>query len=121
MRQAVFLRGIDAGGKNGDQFDKRGRSAIVDSGETVLLSDGSPVPPASTPIQSVVKYPPHSALRAVLNDRVQAYFQQTGLKRDGGRHMWIKTGLILAWLALSYTLLVFWAPTWWLAIPTSVS
>ncbi len=35
--------------------------------------------------------------------------------------MWIKSALIAVWLVLSYTSLVFWATTWWQAIPLAVS
>jgi linoleoyl-CoA desaturase len=70
---------------------------------------------------TAVKYPPHSPLRAALLDRVQAYFERTGRRRDGGFRMYIKSALIVAWLVLSYALLVFWASTWWQALPLAVS
>ena len=35
--------------------------------------------------------------------------------------MYLKTAVILAWLATSYALLVFAAPTWWLAAPLAIS
>jgi linoleoyl-CoA desaturase len=68
-----------------------------------------------------VKYPPHSPLRAALNERVQAYFQRTGKRQVGGVRIWVKSALILAWLAASYALLMFWASTWWQVVPLTIS
>jgi linoleoyl-CoA desaturase len=67
------------------------------------------------------QFPPHSALRADLNRRVDAYFEQTGLDRDGGSAAVLKTVTIFAWAAVSYALLVFWAESWWTALPLTVS
>ena len=79
------------------------------------------MPPIPNPGRTTVKYPPHSPLHAELNARVQAYFQRTGLSREGGPRLWAKTALILAWLVASYVLLIFWATTWWQALPLAVS
>ena len=68
-----------------------------------------------------VKYPPHSPLRAALNERVQAYFERSGKRQVGGPRMWIKSALILAWLVASYLLLMFWASTWWQVVPLAIS
>ena len=68
-----------------------------------------------------VKYPPHTPLRADLNTRVRDYFRRTGFRREGGHRMWVKSSLILAWLIVSYVLLVFWASAWWQAVPLAIS
>lgn len=77
--------------------------------------------PTSTTDQAAVKYPPHSPLRADLVARVNDYFESNGLRPDGGFRMWVKTALILSWFVASYVLLVFWATTWWQAIPLASS
>lgn len=66
-------------------------------------------------------FPSHSPLRAELNAEVDAYFERTGLDRDGGRPMWIKTLVILSWAITSYVLLLFVATSWWTAVPLAVS
>jgi linoleoyl-CoA desaturase len=35
--------------------------------------------------------------------------------------MYVKTVVVLSWLAASYALLVFFATTWWLALPLAIS
>jgi linoleoyl-CoA desaturase len=71
--------------------------------------------------QAAVKYPPHSSLRNELNARVQAYFDKRGRTSKGGLRIWGKSALIFLWLASSYLLLVFWAETWWQAVPLTIS
>lgn len=66
-------------------------------------------------------FPPHSPLRAELTAEVDAYFDRTGLDRAGGRPMWTKTLVILAWALASYVLLLFVATSWWTAAPLAVS
>lgn len=67
------------------------------------------------------QFPPHSALRTELNQRIDAYFEQSGLARDGGFASLSKTVSIFAWATVSYLLLVFWAQSWWTALPLTVS
>jgi linoleoyl-CoA desaturase len=67
------------------------------------------------------QFPPHSALRAELTERVDAYFEQTGLSRDGGSAALFKTIAVFAWATVSYLLLLFWAESWWTALPLTVS
>jgi linoleoyl-CoA desaturase len=67
------------------------------------------------------QFPPHSALRTELNRRVDAYFEQSGLDRDGGFAALFKTVTIFGWATVSYLLLVFWAESWWTALPLTVS
>lgn len=67
------------------------------------------------------QFPPHSALRTELNQRIDAYFEQTGLDRDGGVPALLKTVALFGWATVSYLLLVFWAESWWTALPLTVS
>lgn len=64
-----------------------------------------------------VKYPRHSPLRAELNKRVEAYFSENALKREGGPRMWLKTFLVLTWAVGTYLLLILWAESWLTALP----
>ena len=54
-------------------------------------------------------------------ERVDEYFNATGLKRRDCPRMYVKTAVILGWFAASYVLLVFAAPTWWIAVPLALS
>ena len=45
--------------------------------------------------------------RRVISRRVEEYFQEYNLKPTGNWSMYVKTGVILAWLAASYVALVF--------------
>ncbi|QJW95453.1 fatty acid desaturase family protein [Frigoriglobus tundricola] len=56
-----------------------------------------------------------------LRRRADAYFAETGRSERDCWRMYLKTAVILAWLATSYALLVFAAPTVWLAAPLSIS
>lgn len=56
-----------------------------------------------------------------LRRRTAAYFTQTGKRDRDCWQMYLKTAAILTWLATSYALLVFAAPSVWLAIPLAVS
>jgi linoleoyl-CoA desaturase len=73
-------------------------------------ASSSVVPPV---LGGKVKFAGDSGFHAELKRRVQAYFHQTGLSPHGGRAMYVKTAIILAWFAASYALLVFAATTWW--------
>ncbi len=56
-----------------------------------------------------------------LKRRTDAYFAESGRSERDCWRMYLKTAVILAWLATSYALLVFAAPTVWLAAPLSIS
>lgn len=58
----------------------------------------------------------HSELRR----RVGAYFAATGKPERGGWRMYLKTAVILGWMAAVYVLLVFFAESLWLALPLAV-
>lgn len=68
-----------------------------------------------------VRFPAHSPMRAELNRRVDEYFERTALDRKGGATQLTKTAIIVLWLVASWALLVFWASSWWAAIPLAIS
>jgi linoleoyl-CoA desaturase len=55
-----------------------------------------------------------------LRKQVDAYFADGRRQRDCWQ-MYLKTAVILSWLATSYAMLVFVVPTWWLAAPLAIS
>lgn len=66
------------------------------------------------------KFPKDVAgFHATLRQRVEGYFAPGRSDRDHWR-MYLKTAIILAWLAGSYALLVFVVNTLWLAIPLAI-
>ena len=68
------------------------------------------------------KFPKDEAgFSSELRRRTDAYFVETGKSERDCWQMYLKTAVILAWLATSYALLVFAAPTVWLAAPLSIS
>src|SRR2546423_294932 len=56
-----------------------------------------------------------------LRRRVDQYFQSARLRQRDCPQMYLKGAIILAWLALSYAVLVFLAETWWLALASAIS
>ncbi|RMG09312.1 MAG: acyl-CoA desaturase [Planctomycetota bacterium] len=67
------------------------------------------------------RFAARSPLRTALDRRVKAYFAESGLSPHGGRRFAVKAGLMLAWAATSYLLLLFWASSPASAIPLAVS
>jgi len=68
-----------------------------------------------------LKFGASSGFDRELRQRVERFFQNKGLKQRDCPRMYVKTGIVLAWLAASYALLVFGPATWWLAIPLALS
>jgi linoleoyl-CoA desaturase len=68
-----------------------------------------------------LKFGPHDEFHRTLRQRIHQYFEDTGLPKRDCPAMYFKTGLILAWFAASYALLVFCPITWWMALPLAVS
>jgi linoleoyl-CoA desaturase len=56
-----------------------------------------------------------------LRRRVDHYFSSTGRRMRDSPQMYLKTAIILGWFAASYVLLVFFAATWWQAVPLAIS
>jgi linoleoyl-CoA desaturase len=56
-----------------------------------------------------------------LRRRVESYFSSTGQRPRDCPRMYLKAGVVLGWFVASYVLLVFFAATWWQALPLAVS
>lgn len=68
-----------------------------------------------------LKFSPSEGFQKTLRQRVQQYFDDTGLHRRDCPGMYLKTATILAWFAGSYALLVFGGFAWWLSVPLAIS
>lgn len=68
-----------------------------------------------------LKFAPDAGFQRVLRERVDQYFESTGLRPRDCPRMYLKTATILIWLGASYALLLMNANVWWLAAPLSVS
>jgi hypothetical protein len=55
-----------------------------------------------------------------LRRRANAYFRESGRAERGGWQIYLKTAIMLGWLAASYAVLVFVVETWWQAVPVAV-
>ena len=85
------------------------------------LNPSSPLSPVGAP-DARPKFPKDEAgFLTELRRRTDAYFEATGKSERDCWQMYLKTAVILAWLATSYALLVFATPTVWLAAPFSIS
>jgi linoleoyl-CoA desaturase len=62
-----------------------------------------------------------TAFRHDLHSEVAAYFEEKRLSQRDAFSMYLKSAVLLAWLATSYVALVFWAAHAWQAIPLAVS
>jgi linoleoyl-CoA desaturase len=67
-----------------------------------------------------LKFGGDNQFQAELKRRVDGYFQATGRPRRDVPAMYVKTATLLAALTLFYVLLVFFAQTWWQALPLAV-
>ena len=85
-------------------------------------SSQTPTAGNDTPSTHPPKFPKDEAgFLTELRRRTDADFAETGKSERDCWQMYLKTAVILAWLATSYALLVFAAPTVWLAAPLSIS
>ena len=64
---------------------------------------------------------PDDAFLAVLRQRVDEMFSNTGRRRRDCAAMYAKTAIILTWFVTSYVLLVTCAAAWWQALPLAIS
>jgi linoleoyl-CoA desaturase len=74
-----------------------------------------------TPGPPRVHFSPRSAFGDELQERAHAYFEDAGRSRRGGLRMLAKSGVILGWLAASWSLLMFASPAPWAAGLLAVS
>jgi linoleoyl-CoA desaturase len=79
--------------------------------------------PATVPDSPVrrPKFPADDGFQSTLKSRVDDYFRETGKRPRDCWQMYLKTAVILAWVAGSYWLLVFAAEHWWQALPLALS
>jgi linoleoyl-CoA desaturase len=68
-----------------------------------------------------VKYARSSSFHEELCDRVDAYFESSGLSPRDQPRIYLKTFILAGWLVLSYGALVFFTHGAWMAIPLSIS
>jgi linoleoyl-CoA desaturase len=68
-----------------------------------------------------ITYAPRTAFRDDLEAEAAAFFEGSGVLRQGSHALWLKTVVLGAWLAGSYWLLVFVIIQPWLAVLTAVS
>jgi linoleoyl-CoA desaturase len=54
-----------------------------------------------------IRFPAHLGFYDTVKERVNQYFDEQRRPKTGDWRMFLKTGLILAWLAISYVLLIF--------------
>ena len=60
-----------------------------------------------------IKFAKLDGFHAELKARVERYFEFTGRRQRDATQMYVKTALVMLWLAASYLGLVFLAATWW--------
>jgi linoleoyl-CoA desaturase len=63
-----------------------------------------------------ISFPNRVGFYDALNERVNRHFAETRLAKTGNWRMFLKTGIVLAWLVISYALLVFYSSSLILAI-----
>ncbi|MGG6296370.1 fatty acid desaturase family protein [Leptolyngbya sp. AN02str] len=67
-----------------------------------------------------LKFDKNNTFQVELRRRVDDFFQQTGRQKRDCPEMYLKSAILLASLAAVYISLVFWAQTWWQAVPLSL-
>jgi linoleoyl-CoA desaturase len=78
-----------------------------------------PSPPAAR-IDRRLTFSSNSDFQVEVRRRVDEFFRSTALRRRDCLQMYVKTAILLACFAASYVLLVFFAHTWWQALPLAV-
>jgi linoleoyl-CoA desaturase len=79
--------------------------------------DGQMLPTASP---GELKFGASDGFQSVIRRRVAQYFHSTGRRPRDCPQMYLKTVIVVAWVVASYTLLLFLAGTWWLALPLAI-
>jgi linoleoyl-CoA desaturase len=74
----------------------------------------------ATPLPGALKFNVSDAFHWELRRRVDRYFRYTGRRRRDCPQMYLKTALLVGWLASSYVMLLFFAGTWWFALPLAM-
>jgi linoleoyl-CoA desaturase len=83
---------------------------------------GSPEYYSRLPVEPVkkLKFSKNNAFQVELRRRVDAFFRNTGRRERDCVQMYVKTAILLLGFAAFYVLLVFFAQTWWQALPLSI-
>lgn len=77
-------------------------------------------PPPVDVVTDRLKFSGDNSFQRELRRRVESHFRHNGQSQRDSVRMYLKTALILAAFAGSYVLLVFFASTWWQALPLSL-
>ena len=77
--------------------------------------------PLSPEISERLTFAREDEFNNVVRRRVDQYFATVRKRPRDCPRMYLKTAIILGWLAASYALLVFFAAWWWMAAPLVVS
>lgn len=75
---------------------------------------------ASADVTERLKFSGDNSFHRELRRRVDAEFKRSGTRQRDSAQMYLKTAVILATFALTYIALVFFAVTWWQALPLAV-
>src|SRR5689334_17885642 len=96
-------------------------SVAVGPGSAIALEPGvlCPGPPREESGRRP-KFGEDSGFQAEVRRRVAEELRATGRRQRDCPQMYLKTAVILAWLASSYVLLVFVATTWWQALSLAI-
>ncbi len=68
---------------------------------------------------SKISFPAGGSFSKTLKERVDAYFNKKHIPKTGNLRMFLKTGIILLWLTVSYMLLVFFSSSFLMALITA--
>lgn len=77
-------------------------------------------PPLADAAVDRLKFNSDNSFQRELRRRVEDYFKHSGRKPRDSTRMYLKTAIILGAFVASYVALVFFAKTWWQALPLSV-
>src|SRR6185369_1780975 len=69
---------------------------------------------------SSLKFAGNSEFQTEIRQRVDEYFRMTGRRERDCPQMYAKTAILIVSFISSYVLLVFFAQTWWQALPLSI-
>lgn len=75
--------------------------------------------PAAIP--GALKFATGDLFQSELRRRVDEYFTRSGRRLRDCPAMYLKTALVFALLGASYVALVFWAASWWTALPLAIA
>jgi len=77
-------------------------------------------PPSGKDEERRLKFAPDAGFQRELRRRVEAFVHARGMRERDCPRMYIKTAVVLTAFALAYVLLVFFARTWWQALPLAL-